>query len=298
MTDAGTTHRVPRTILLATDLSARCDRALDRAVLLSGEWEARLVVLHVIEGGPDAAAMLDARPGAGAPDPVAVARRQLIRDVGTVAEAATLVIEEGRPADGILRVAHAEGAEVIVLGIARDELLGRYALGTTVDRLLRGAPAPLLIVEARARAPYRHVVVATDFSDSSRHALETAARIFPARRMTVFHAFEATMEGFIPDVSAYRREARAAAIAEGMRFIAASALPDGMAEPELHVEQGEPAGLLRTYVRGGDADLVVLGSHGRSAIFEIFIGSVAKRILDHLPCDALLVREPRAASEE
>jgi nucleotide-binding universal stress UspA family protein len=303
MTDEATTDGTgaegrPRTILLATDLSARCDRALDRAVLLSAEWDARLVVVHVIENEADAAAMLDAPPDGPAPDAAGLARRQLVRDVGAVAEAATLVIETGRPADGILRTARREGAGLIVLGIARDELLGRYALGTTVDRLLRGAPAPLLIVEARARASYRHVVVATDFSETARHALETAARLFPARRMTVFHAFEPTMEGLVPDVAAYRREARAVAIAEGMRFIADAALPAGMPEPELHVEQGEAAGLLRAHVRGGGADLVVLGSHGRSAIFEIFIGSVAKRILDHLPCDALLVREPRAASED
>jgi nucleotide-binding universal stress UspA family protein len=176
-------------------------------------------------------------------------------------------------------------------------LLGRYALGTTVDRLLRGAPAPLLIVEARAREPYRHIVVATDFSESARHAFETAVRFFPTRRLTLFHAFEPAMEGLVPDVSAYRREARAAAIADGVRFVAGASLPDGCPEPEFFVEYGEPARLLRNYVRAGDADLVVLGSHGRSAIFEIFIGSVAKRILDRLPCDALLVREPRAASD-
>lgn len=297
MTHADSATAPQRGILLATDLSARCDRALDRAMLLSTEWQRRLVVLHVIESGSGSAAMLDDPPSGIAPDPVRVARRQLINDVGDVAESATLIIEKGQPADGIIRVARREGSELIVLGIARDELLGRYALGTTVDGLLRGAPAPLLIVEARAREPYRHIVVATDFSESSRHALETAARFFPTRRLTLFHAFEPAMEGLVPDRSDYRREARAAAIAEGLRFMAGTSLPGGSPEPELHVEQGEPAALLRAYVRGGDADLVVLGSHGRSAIFEIFIGSVAKRILDRLPCDAFLVREPRAASE-
>jgi nucleotide-binding universal stress UspA family protein len=54
---------------------------------------------------------------------------------------------------------------------------------------------------------------------------------------------------------------------------------------------------LRDYVRDKEVDLLVLGTHGRSAFFEIFLGSVAKAIMDDVPCDALVIREPRAAVE-
>jgi hypothetical protein len=39
----------PRTILCATDLSSRCDRALDRAALLARHWQAQLVVVHALQ---------------------------------------------------------------------------------------------------------------------------------------------------------------------------------------------------------------------------------------------------------
>ena len=39
----------PKKILLATDLSPRCDRALDRAVLLAELWQAKLIILNVLE---------------------------------------------------------------------------------------------------------------------------------------------------------------------------------------------------------------------------------------------------------
>src|SRR3546814_15352281 len=39
----------PRTILLPTDFTGRCDRSRDRAVLLARAWDARLVLLHVLE---------------------------------------------------------------------------------------------------------------------------------------------------------------------------------------------------------------------------------------------------------
>ncbi len=42
-------HRQP--VLVATDLSARCDRAVDRAIMLASDWSVRLKVIHVLESG-------------------------------------------------------------------------------------------------------------------------------------------------------------------------------------------------------------------------------------------------------
>ena len=50
--------------------------------------------------------------------------------------------------------------------------------------------------------------------------------------------------------------------------------------------------LVREYVQVSGADLVVLGTHGRGAMLEAIMGSVAKSILATLPCDALVVRGP------
>ena len=104
---------------------------------------------------------------------------------------ATIVIEAGDPGAAILRAAAAEGCDLIVTGIARDELLGRFRLGSTVNRLLRGSRVPLLVVKDRARRPYAQIVVATDLSEPSGHALQAAARLFPEQRLTVFHAYDA-----------------------------------------------------------------------------------------------------------
>jgi nucleotide-binding universal stress UspA family protein len=63
------------------------------------------------------------------------------------------------------------------------------------------------------------------------------------------------------------------------------------------VEEGVPHLLLRDYVRDQEVDLLVLGTHERSAFAEILLGSTARVIMDHVPCDALLIRELRAAGE-
>jgi len=291
----------PRKILLATDLSARCDRALDRAVSLAERWGAGLVVMHALDspesGASDQAERLPSwrQP----PDPLSVARRRLLADVGAVAEKATIVIEVGDPAEAILRTAAAESCDLIVTGIARDEPFGRLVLGRTVDRLLRRSREPLLVVKHRAQRPYHHVVVATDFSNSSRHALEAALRFFPGQDLTLFHAYEAplaALAGLAGDPSAYQQEYGRAAARECETFLESVDKPAGGWHPQkVLIEYGAADRLLHDYVRDNDVDLVVLGTHGRSALFEVLLGSVAKRIMDGLPCDALVVREPRAA---
>ena len=288
----------PKRILLATDLSARCDRALDRAVSLAAQWQARLVVLHVLEDEPATLREAGLPSWRRPPDPATLARKQLLADVGSIAEKATIIIEQGEPAEAILRHAEAEGCDLIVTGVARDELLGRFNLGRTVDRLLRRSRMPVLFVRGRARSPYRHIVVATDFSESSRHAFTAAMQFFPQQRLTIFHAYDAPMSGLMSDSTSYQREYRKVAVQDCEAFLqGANGGASGGPHPQVLIEQGAPGFLLREYAREQGADLVVLGTHGRSAIFEALLGSVAKEIMEYLPCDALVIREPRAAVE-
>jgi hypothetical protein len=98
---------------------------------------------------------------------VEIAKRELCSDLREAGDGVTLRIEQGDPPEVILRIAKEQGSELIVTGVARNETLGRFTLGKTVDRLLRVSEVPLLIVTDRAREPYQMVVVAVDFSDAS-----------------------------------------------------------------------------------------------------------------------------------
>jgi nucleotide-binding universal stress UspA family protein len=77
MADPAATTGPPGKLLLATDLSARCDRALERAVSLASQWQAQLTVLHAFEEAPDPSALRDERSGPSwrrPPDAVAIAK--------------------------------------------------------------------------------------------------------------------------------------------------------------------------------------------------------------------------------
>jgi len=288
----------PRKVLLATDLSFRCDRALSRVASLVAEWQAELVVVHVVEDfGLSDEEMRDIPSWRRPANPVEVARRQVLADVAPLVDRVKLVLEKGDPADAVIRTVESEGCDLVVTGVARDELLGRFSLGSTVNRLLRRCPVPVLVVKNRPRGPYRNVVVAIDFSESSRHALEAAAHFFPEQRLTLLHAFETPMEGLMANAADYWEDRRKVAARQAEAFVENAAKPASWQEPHMLFEHGAPDRLVRGYAQEKEVDLVVLGTHGRSALFEIVLGSVAKEVLDSVPCDALVVREPRAAVE-
>lgn len=286
----------PTKLLLATDLSGRSDRALDRAVQLARLWSATLVVLHVLE--PEADVQLrelrDVPSWRRPPDRTRAAAARLRQDMLESAPDLKVVVQEGDPATVVGEVAKREGCGLIVTGVARDETLGRYVLGTTVDRLVRRSPIPVLIVKRRAKQPYRSIVAATDFSTPSRLALDAAAAFFPDAALALLHAFEAPLAAFLGEEKAseaFREAERPACEA----FLKDSSLTgEQRARLRILIEEGQPDTLTRAYMEDNDVDLVALGARGRSAAVETLIGGTAKRIIQAAPGDVLLVRAPKA----
>lgn len=284
-----------RKILLATDLSARCDRALYRAAMLAEQWQSSLMVLHVVEDRdlsiPDAAGLPSWRRPA---DPLDIVRKQLLADVEALPARPTVRIAEGNPVEAILRSADAEKSDLIAIGVGRDGSLGHFMLDRTADRLLRRSRVPLLVVKDRPRRPYKNIVFATDLSDLSRYALETTARLFSGQRLTIFHAYRPPSE--LITESAVHRQYRMEVEQEVLAFLTGvEKSAPGWQQPHVLIEDGAPNFLLRDYVRDKEVDLLVLGTHGRSPFFEIILGSTAKVIMDDVPCDVLVIREPRTA---
>lgn len=284
----------PVSVLLATDLSVRCDRALDRAAQLAGEWQAMLVGVNVLEAGQAPDLVLG---WAGARDDASLARfaeQQLQDDLSGLDVRVRLRVERGEPVQAIAKAARETGSALVVTGVASNELWGRLLLGSTLESLTRQLPQPLLVIRQRPRGRYERILVATDFSDSSRHALHAAALYFPDRELVLYHATEAPMSDRLERVIDGQTRQH---IEEGdyAAFLAASDLPDEVRKrTRIVIEQGSLGASLSHYVREHAVDLVVMGTHGRSGLMNVLLGSAASELLQWVPCDTLIVREPRA----
>jgi nucleotide-binding universal stress UspA family protein len=301
-----TTDGGVRRILVATDLTAHGDRALARAIVVAERRGAALSVLHVIHAAASRHQSEPARTRAW-PSWTRPAdmdelharrvRQELESELRARMPAAAVRIEHGNPGPIIEAIAKEEQPDLVVIGTSgvRPSIREPLMVGRTGRHLLRRLAAPLLIVRNRVRSTYDHVLVATDFSDVSGFALQAALRFFPAQTLHLLHAFEPAYANFADDRKRHEDAFAAAAANELDEFLTSLYLPaERRRDIQPVIERGPPAALIRMYVHDFAADLVVLGTRGRGHVAEALLGSTAKTILAELPCDALLVRGPRA----
>lgn len=278
-------------ILLATDLSARSDRAMDRAIMLAKREGAEMVALHVLEPTPDNRFYPRTRPLS---DLAAIARAQVCHDLGECADEVQVRIEDGDPAEVIERVVREHQSTLVVVGVARVERLGRFTLGKTVERLVRSVEAPLLIVTDRPRGPYRRVCVAVDFTPVSAEALRLTAALFPDQRITALHGYQPLAKYGLSDAEKHAAQFREMAERELEEWLDQAGISAEVRElVDKRIELGDPSRAIRDAAANHDFDLVVIGTRGRGRISELLVGSVAKQILAELPCDALFVRQSK-----
>jgi len=284
---------LPNCIVLATDLTPRTDRAQDRAVTLARGWRAKLIFVYAVD--------VDRVPSNDLKEPAAeIARRRVYRllqaeisNAGDVKPG--VVIDEGDAAAVVLKAAQMEGADLIVTGTAGISPLGQLLPGSTTARLVAQAVAPVLMVKKRGLPPYARVIVATDLSDASAAALERATALFEPSQITLYHAFDMPYRGLFDDKAAYEAGARANALDEtsafASRYLGTSA--DGL---NIEVGFGDAARCIAEYAAQIEADLVLAGTHGRTGLFRVLLGSVALALMDDVPCDVLIVPSKGARS--
>jgi nucleotide-binding universal stress UspA family protein len=296
-----------RRILCPIDFSDHAARALRRARTLADWYGAELCLLHVYHVLPVSPLAPEMEPAGLLTDEY---RTQLTREVVGFSESQgpfrrpplTRVVE-GTPAACILDAAREWPADLIVLGTHGRSGLPRLVLGSVAERVLRQAPCPVLTVPAHAPEPadrptFKRIVCATDFSAHASRALEYAASLAQEADavLTVAHIFE--LQGALPEH--WRTVLTPPAVQEELRTLEA--------ERQERLEHAVPAAV-RTYctvetaMRGGtpyreilrlaaerEADLIVLGVHGRNPADVLFFGSTANHVVRAAECPVLTIR--------
>lgn len=143
-------------------------------------------------------------------------------------------------------------------------------------------------------AHWTKICCPVDFSEPSRVALEEAADLSRrhAARLTVLHVFEPAaaaageMQAPMPELF----EATAKELERKLAGWKLEAERLGAPAVEQAVVSGVPARAIATFAREGGYDLLVVGTHGRTGIRHMVIGSVAERVIREAHCPVLVVR--------
>jgi nucleotide-binding universal stress UspA family protein len=138
-------------ILVATDGSDHAAAAVEHAVDIAGQFDARIHAVNVV----DVAAIAQS-PSVTVPtdlvETLASAGEEATADVASTAReaglAATTTVRKGSPRDELLAYADENDIGLIVMGTAGRTGLDRYLLGSTTEGVLRRAKAPVLAVRA------------------------------------------------------------------------------------------------------------------------------------------------------
>jgi nucleotide-binding universal stress UspA family protein len=137
---------------------------------------------------------------------------------------------------------------------------------------------------------FKNVLVATDFSPASERAVEWALAI--ARRngsqVTLVHALAPEVREFVPMDSPPELDRARIEAQRQMQKLADAAADKGIA-CQTRIERGRAGGVVASFIQREDADLIVVGTHGRGGVKKVVMGSVAEEVLRQAKCPVLTV---------
>lgn len=280
-----------KTLLVATDFSTRSDRALRRAILLARRHGAEMILVHVIDDDRQERLVTAERLQAQA---LLDETAATIRDVDGIRCEARLAF--GVPDDALLRVAGEVEADLIVMGPHRRQSLKDVFVGTTVERVIRKSTLPVLMTVAAPGGDHARALIAVDMSESAAAAIAAIRRLELTKGVQtgVAHIFDAPAQGLMLRASTTSRELKD--YIAGQRVKASAELDDFLARAELRpdfrlIELAEttPADAILDCARRRKADLLVIGTQGRTGLSRLVLGSVAEGILRRAEIDVLAV---------
>lgn len=303
-----------KSILFGTDFTPTSTGALLQAIRLA-RWDgAALRAVHVID--TLVAAELEEALAAYQKN----VRENLVEDARRAWAGVTRAIPgaEGIPLDvriharvpGLLAAAKDAQADLLVLG-AYGETSPDVGFGTVATGCVRhGSSNVLLVRDAKSSAagggPFRCIVACVDFSPTSLLALDHAARIAAKDQASlhVLYVFDAPWHKLhyrapTSETEPHFREQYRQALDRRLRSFASGldrSIEDLKPVYSLYDYQGHRSGIVEYSTRAG-ADLIVLGTRGRSNLRDLLMGSTAEKALRDTTCSVLAIKPESAPAK-
>jgi nucleotide-binding universal stress UspA family protein len=141
--------------------------------------------------------------------------------------------------------------------------------------------------------PFHRVLIALDESVIAAHAVEVGADLAKAlhAQTALVYVVDPAL-AYEPDGGVTLAEMVASLKREGQAFLAATAQRLGDPPPWQFLKEGTPADEIVTAAREWQADLIVIGTHGRSGVSRLVRESLAESVLRHAPCAVVVVKSP------
>ncbi len=267
--------------LVATDGSEFSATAVREAFRMAQRCGARVHALAVVASGLEHEGLGEQlfKKEMDAAEAHLVLVRQQAEEAGVACEAHLV---QGRTVHNEI-AAEAERLQVdlIIMGRRGKRGLARMMVGDATARVIGQARCSVLVVPRAAQLVGRHFLLATD---GSRYADAAAVAAMNLARLssTPISVVSATL----PTHSEARRKEAQYIVRRAVAFLK----KEGIAAEGEVLHGPRPEELIVAAARNKNADLIILGSHGRTGLERVLLGSTAERVINETPCAVLVVK--------
>jgi nucleotide-binding universal stress UspA family protein len=277
-------------ILVAVDGSESSVHALRESFKLATKEKSWITVVSVVppyEGELELVGVRDMRRTLKEPCEKALS---MAGDIAT-AERALIktVCEEGEIYERIVDLADAENCDLIVMGRKGMSRLEKTLVGSVTARVIGHSQRDVLVVPDNSPVGWERILIATDGSRYSNAAAAKAidfAKSYGGELKVVsvvdvppeFYA-EApnVLDGMIAKAKGHTRDLKTRAESAGI-------------SAETFVGEGEPFRFIRDLAIKQKVNIIIMGSHGRTGLKRLLMGSVTERVIGHAPCPVLVAK--------
>lgn len=297
-------------IIAAIDGTRNSEAAVDCLIGMNLAPDTQIKLLTVLKAEETSIALSEAKSGA---NNLHTAARQALADMVKVLEGLipgcviSAEVLQGEPKSKIIEVARKWSCDLIVVGSRGKKGMDLILLGSVSQGILMQSPCPVLIVKAdeavqieKFREGFKRVLFTADNSAYSKAAFEWLKKLRFSKNA------EFRLVTVVPQLTdSFAGEERASSVNEVIRDhdelkaradmelqVLANELDDCFAGASIvtEVAEGDPREMILHCAEVWDADLIVMGSHGRSGLTKLLLGSVSQAIAIHSNCAVAVVR--------
>jgi len=264
-------------LMVATDGSEYSESAIREAINLAKICSSTLIAVSVVKTNLEFDSVL--------PQFVEKAEQEAIKHLESVKAQAkkegvncmTIVCLGEEPYEEIVRHASKNNVDMIIMGTHGETEMKRLMMGSVTAKVIGYAPCNILVLPLNAKVECKNVLIATDGSKYSEAAASEALGI--AKRCG----------SSLIVISVASSDAEIASAKDNVNKVSEAAEKEGVKTTSV-VTKGKPYEAIIETSKQKNADFTIVGSHGRTGLDRLLMGSVTERVIGHAETAVLVVR--------
>jgi len=264
-------------ILIPTDFSTASRNAVTTGLTIAKKEQATIILLHVVEIAGEGSFNVEGEAETSTSWEERLFNRMMIKkaksklndledELASKGVKVVSLLKLGSPVHGIQSVIDDQKVDLVLMGMNID-LAG--SIGSTTERIIRKSACPVLSVNKNASRDFKSIVLACSLLENETKIPAALREIIESDNATVHIVRVNTPALFIADFQIKGKIQQLASKLKIKKFTI-----------NIYNDYNEEAGIIH-FAETACADLIAMGTHGRTGIAHLLSGSIAEDVVKH-----------------